>query len=254
MPRGDDERDRLRRRGRAASCSERAGLAQREVERGGLEAPSGGSCGRRACSGVQPGNRSSAAEVLGEASRTSTRRRAAAPGRRSCWASCASGVVGDVLAEALLAAALQADHRGHALEAGRDGPGEALERVAVDRQRQVGDALVGAHGRRHEPDGRQASLPARDARRRSGFFALIEVVGLAGRAARRARARAAAGRRARASPRCSGCCSSPGWSGWPASLAHRPLRHRDADRRRARRCWRWRACSPRCGCGRSRRG
>jgi hypothetical protein len=54
-------------------------------------------------------------------------------------------VVGDVLAEALLAAALQAEGRRAALEAARDLERVALEPVAVDGQRELGDPLEGAH-------------------------------------------------------------------------------------------------------------
>jgi hypothetical protein len=55
------------------------------------------------------------------------------------------GLVGDVLARALLARALEADDRGEPLEAARDGAGQAVELVALDLQRQVGDAVVRAH-------------------------------------------------------------------------------------------------------------
>ena len=55
-------------------------------------------------------------------------------------------VVDDVLADALLAAALQVDHGGQPREA-RAPRLEPLELVGVDPQRQVGDLLVAAHRR-----------------------------------------------------------------------------------------------------------
>jgi len=55
------------------------------------------------------------------------------------------GLVRDVLARALLAGSLEADDRREPLEAARDGPGQAVELVALDLQRQVDDAVVGAH-------------------------------------------------------------------------------------------------------------
>ena len=86
-------------------------------------------------------------------------------------------VVGDVLAEPLLAAALQPDHGGAALEAARDGLAVPFERVAVDLEGQVGDALVGAHGAQGYPGlplaSRSGMLEA------LGFFALMEAAGLA---------------------------------------------------------------------------
>ena len=195
-----------------------AGLAQREVERRALEAPSGGSCGRPACSGAPPGNRSSSPRCSRERRRTSTRRRAAAPGRAACWASLVVGVVGDVLAEALLAAAVQADRSWSRARSRGDGRARGLRarspRSSGAGRRRVRRASSG------EPDGTPSSGPR--CSRRSRFFVLIEVVGLAaaplaalvlGRLpgaglGLRQGARAAAGRR--------------GWCGWPASLRVAP--------------------------------
>ncbi len=55
------------------------------------------------------------------------------------------GVVDDVLADALVAGALQVDDRGLALEVARDVLHEPLERVALDAYGQIGDELIGAH-------------------------------------------------------------------------------------------------------------
>ena len=54
------------------------------------------------------------------------------------------GVVGDVLAHALLAAALQPDDGGLAGEGGGDVADEPVERVGLDDEREVREALVGA--------------------------------------------------------------------------------------------------------------
>ena len=56
------------------------------------------------------------------------------------------GVVGDVLADALLPVPLQVDDGAEAIEAGC-GELEALELVGVDPQRHLSDLLVAAHGR-----------------------------------------------------------------------------------------------------------
>jgi len=53
-------------------------------------------------------------------------------------------VVGDVLAEPLLAAALQADDRGLPREVRRDVADQPVERVGADDEREVREALVGA--------------------------------------------------------------------------------------------------------------
>ena len=55
------------------------------------------------------------------------------------------GIVGDVLAEALLAGAVEVVGRGQAHELRGDLALARLERVAVDRQRQVGDQVESAH-------------------------------------------------------------------------------------------------------------
>src|SRR5208282_502640 len=54
-------------------------------------------------------------------------------------------VVGDVLAEALLAGAAQVDDRALALELARDARLQGLERVVVDLQLERGEPLPGAH-------------------------------------------------------------------------------------------------------------
>ncbi len=54
------------------------------------------------------------------------------------------GVVDDVLADALLAAAAQPDDRGLAREVRRDVADQPVERVGLDDERKVREALVGA--------------------------------------------------------------------------------------------------------------
>jgi hypothetical protein len=54
------------------------------------------------------------------------------------------GVVDDVLADALLAGAAQADDRGLASEVRRDVADQPVERVGLDYEREVREALVGA--------------------------------------------------------------------------------------------------------------
>jgi hypothetical protein len=54
------------------------------------------------------------------------------------------GVVDDVLADALLAGAAQADDRGLAREVRRDVADQSVERVGLDDEREVREALVGA--------------------------------------------------------------------------------------------------------------
>jgi hypothetical protein len=53
------------------------------------------------------------------------------------------GVVDDVLAHALVAGAAQADDRGLAREVRRDVADEPVERVRLDDEREVREALVG---------------------------------------------------------------------------------------------------------------
>jgi hypothetical protein len=53
------------------------------------------------------------------------------------------GVVDDVLALALMAAAAQADDRGLAREVRRDVADQPVERVGLDDERQVREAFVG---------------------------------------------------------------------------------------------------------------
>ena len=57
------------------------------------------------------------------------------------------GVVGDVLADALLAGAAQADDGALALELAGDRGLQGLERVVLDLHRQLGEQLPGAHRR-----------------------------------------------------------------------------------------------------------
>jgi hypothetical protein len=54
------------------------------------------------------------------------------------------GVVGDVLTDALLAGAAQADEGGLAREVRRDVTDQTVERVGLDDEREVREALVGA--------------------------------------------------------------------------------------------------------------
>ena len=133
------------------------------------------------------------------------------------------GLVGDVLAEAGRAAALERDHGRDALEPGGHGAGQALQRIALDVERECGDRLVERHGRGRyppRPHGRCARALSAD---RGG--------GPAGRAARRTRARAAAGRGARLREGARAAAGDvAGVDGGRA--AHRAVRHA-ADRRRA---------------------
>jgi hypothetical protein len=56
------------------------------------------------------------------------------------------GVVGDVLAAALLVGAAQADDRRLAREVRRDVANQTVERVGLDDEREVRETLVGAQG------------------------------------------------------------------------------------------------------------
>ena len=161
-PRRDDEGD------RAELAADHVGqrgarLAQREVERRALERPAAveavdlavGRAGREEVE--RP-------EVLGEAVEGPV------AGQRQGRAVLLLGeleraLVGDVLADTLLAAALDPDHGGEALEAARDRLGQPFEFVAVDREGQAGDALVGAHRvQPTEPAASPFSLPPRCSR------------------------------------------------------------------------------------------
>jgi hypothetical protein len=55
--------------------------------------------------------------------------------------------VGDVLADAFVAASSQVDDGGEAGELARDLTAQALELVALDLERKIADAVVRAHGR-----------------------------------------------------------------------------------------------------------
>jgi hypothetical protein len=57
------------------------------------------------------------------------------------------GVVGDVLADPVVAAAANPDRRREACELRRDDELFALERVVVDGDREVGELVEGAQGR-----------------------------------------------------------------------------------------------------------
>ena len=54
-------------------------------------------------------------------------------------------VVGHVLAEPLVAAALEVDRGGHPLELGVDPAAASFERVGADLERQIGDAFIERH-------------------------------------------------------------------------------------------------------------
>ena len=84
--------------------------------------------------------------------------------------------VGDVLAEALLAAALEVDRGRQPLEFRRDRAGASLEDVAVDLEGQVGERVVEGHGPgQYRPADPRRCRAVTEALR---FWALIELIGL----------------------------------------------------------------------------
>ena len=147
-PQRDDEADRAVLA--AQHVAERAaGLAQREVERGALDRPAAVEPEGRHAAARRPGKRSSSptwrANLVERPLAGERERRAA-----RLLLALLVGVVGDVLAEALLAGAAQVERRGDARELRRDGALAALERVLLDGERQLGDAFVRGHdGTRH---------------------------------------------------------------------------------------------------------
>jgi hypothetical protein len=144
-PQRDDEVDRPRLA--PEQVGERAaGLAQREVGGGRLERPAavldeGGHAGIGAVEEVE------AVEMARE------RVDRPAAGERQHRAGVLLGLlqlgrVDDVLAEALLTAALEVDRRGQAVDlelAGLDVAGASLEGVGVDQQRELGERVIQGH-------------------------------------------------------------------------------------------------------------
>ena len=123
-----------------------AGLAQREVERRGLVGPDAVELRHLARWGAS-GKRSSVARCS-ENERIVQSPASASVGPGLLGDLVVDGVVDDVLAEALLAGAVQVDDRRLALEVAGDVLHEPLELVALDGDGQVGDEVVGAHGLR----------------------------------------------------------------------------------------------------------
>ena len=123
-----------------------AGLAQRQVQRRALQRPAPVGArdvvrGRPVREEVKP------VEVSREAvQRPAARERQHRPGPLN--ATVLGGLVGDVLAHALVPAAREPEDRREAPEPGRDAARETIERVAVDDHRQVGESLVRGRGRR----------------------------------------------------------------------------------------------------------
>src|SRR6185437_10926343 len=140
-PQRDHERDR---RGLAPERLVKgdARLAKREVERGRLIRPGPVATGDLALGRL--GEELEAGQVLAEAGERE------APGEGQGRAGGLEDlvilrVVGDVLADALLAFAAQRDQGRLALEVARHRLHEAVEPVVLDLERQLGDALPGAH-------------------------------------------------------------------------------------------------------------
>jgi hypothetical protein len=141
-PQRDDERDR---RGRAGErlVERAAGLAQREVECRALHAPAAvvavdlevGSAGREQVDLVEMAREG----VEGPGAGQRQHRPVVLLSRLRL------GVVDDVLAQALVAGAVQVKDRRAALELLAEAPAEALQLVVLDLEGKVCDALVGAH-------------------------------------------------------------------------------------------------------------
>lgn len=123
-----------------------AGLAQREVERRRLEGPAPVvdrhlALRTAACEEVDPAEH--LRELIeGELAGEAVRRAGALLG------DVVDGVVGDVFAEALVAAAAESDDGGQPFELAEH-QFQALERAGLDLERQVGDRVVAGH--RHGP-------------------------------------------------------------------------------------------------------
>ena len=132
QPQGDDEGHRPR-LAPERLVQRQPGLAQREVERRRLEAP--GPVAARGLAGRRLGPEVSRLHARAEVARASS---PGQPVRRPGGLQdvVVLAVVGDVLADALLAAAAQADHGRLAGEVARDVALQRLERADVDAQRQ----------------------------------------------------------------------------------------------------------------------
>ena len=125
-----------------------AALAQREVERGALHRPAAVEA-EGGHSRLAVGEEVERAHVLAEGPERPRALERQVRAARLLGA-LVLGAVGDVLPEPLLAGALQVEGGGDALELIGDAALAALQRVAVDRQRQLGDAIEGGHdGTRH---------------------------------------------------------------------------------------------------------
>ena len=141
-PERHNERDRVRLA--AQHVGQRApGLAQREVGRGGLERPA-----PVGWKGGEPDLRPTEEIKLAQMAREAVERPFAGQRERRpglLLGALEVGVVDDVLADPLLAGALQVHDRRGTLELGRDGPAAALEAVALDREREIGEGVVERH-------------------------------------------------------------------------------------------------------------
>ena len=121
------------------------GLPQREVQRRGVERPAAVEA-RDLAAHRLGGEEVERVDALAEvAERRLAGERSDRPGRLQHVV--VLGVVDDVLADALLAAALQVDDGRLAREAAGDVAHQALERVRLDGQRKVGEQVVGPHRR-----------------------------------------------------------------------------------------------------------
>ena len=126
----------------SASARPIARLAQRQVERRRLEGPAAVAARDVALRLGREG-----VEVADELAELAQRGEAGQVERRAgvLQGDVVERVVGDVLAEPLLAAAPEVDHGREPFEAG-DLQLQALELVALDLQRQVGEGVEGGHG------------------------------------------------------------------------------------------------------------
>ena len=169
-PHRDDEADRPRLAPEhVVRASGRPGAARGPAPRS--RPPSGGSGGRRACAGRRPGKRSSSPSgAQNDVERPVAGERQRRPAR--LLRALVLRVVGDVLAEALLAGAVEVERRGEALELRRDagarGPRARSRRSSAGGRR----AFVGGHA------GRDISL-AQAMTAALRFLVLIELLGLA---------------------------------------------------------------------------
>ena len=149
-----------------------AGLAQREVERRDLEAPSGGSGGRRPA-GARSRGRGRARRAARRSRRTSTRRRSGRTGRRSMLRLVRLGLVGHVLAAALLAAR----RAGRSWWRRARSPRRPCGPVARARRRR--SSAAGRRSSHRATWADQGTLPAANGSRAArSSSSLVEVVGL----------------------------------------------------------------------------